>query len=114
MVAYEGDLVCVAAEANAWPYASSRGARASADAAHFPDELVHLVAVRLSTGERLERVVRPTNPLAPSTEAHTALSRAELAQGAPLADHYPSPRPARRRLTTSTACARRVRPLRAA
>ncbi|HRG96564.1 MAG TPA: tRNA-uridine aminocarboxypropyltransferase [Polyangiaceae bacterium] len=75
-----GDLVCVAAEANAWPYA------ARASAAHYPDELVHLVAVRLSTGERLDRVVRPQNPLAPSTEAHTALSRAELERGEPLAD----------------------------
>ncbi len=78
----EGDLVCIAAEANAWPYAS----RTSADAPHYPDELVHLVAVRLSTGERLERVVRPTNPLAPTTVAHTSLSRAELEEGAPLAE----------------------------
>lgn len=76
-----GDLVCVSAEANAWPYS----ARVS-DGVHFPDELVHLVAVRLSTGERLEHVVRPQNPVAPNTEAHTALSLRELEEGGSLAE----------------------------
>jgi len=52
-----GDLVCVGAEANAWPYAAR---------SESPDELVHWVAVRPSTGERFERLARPVHPLSPS------------------------------------------------
>ena len=73
------DLVCVVAEANAWP--RSRGAAPSA-----PDELVHLTLHRPSTGETLSRIAAPRGALAPSAEFHTELAAAELAAGAPLAD----------------------------
>jgi DTW domain-containing protein YfiP len=68
-------LVCVVADANAWPYAE-RG--------DHPDELVHWVAVRLGAHggeERFERIVRPTGELGPNTELHTRLTAAQLAEG---------------------------------
>ncbi len=76
-----GDLVCLAAEANAWPYqARLTGGE------HYPDELVHVCAVRLSTGARFDHVVRPRHPIAPNTESHTRLTRAELEAGETLAE----------------------------
>lgn len=66
------DLVCVAGEANAWPY------REPTD---HPDELVHWLAYRPSTGERFEAVIAPRRPLAPGTTMHTRLSADDLARG---------------------------------
>jgi hypothetical protein len=63
------DLVCIGAEANAWPYASRVEA---------PDELVQLVAFRPSTGERFEHLARPTRALSPSTTFHTELAENAL------------------------------------
>ena len=63
------DLVCVGAEANAWPYATR---------AEVPDELVHWLAIRPSTGERFEQLAHPELPLSPSTTFHTRLSEALL------------------------------------
>jgi DTW domain-containing protein YfiP len=69
------DLVCVAGEGNAWPYRREQGQK------RWPDELVHLVARRASTGETTEIVIAPNNPLAPSTPPHTGLTADELRAG---------------------------------
>jgi len=63
------DLVCVGAEANAWPYASR---------VDVPDELVQWIAYRPSTGERFEHLSRPVLPLSPSTSFHTELAEEAL------------------------------------
>ncbi len=70
-----GDLVVIAAEANAWPY--------EGDAPRPLDELVHLVAHRPATGESFSAVVAPAGELAPSTHFHARLSREELLAGQP-------------------------------
>jgi DTW domain-containing protein YfiP len=68
------DLVCVYGEGNAWPYYSDeRGA--------FPEELVHWVARRASTGESFDVIVAPRAMLAPGTPGHVALGADELARG---------------------------------
>ncbi|MGO8998611.1 MAG: tRNA-uridine aminocarboxypropyltransferase [Polyangiaceae bacterium] len=73
-----GDLVCIVAEANAWPYRSrERGVL-------YQDELVHWVAHRVSTGETFDFVVAPRNPLAPRTPAYVGLSTEQLAAGGAL------------------------------
>jgi hypothetical protein len=59
--------VCVVGEANAWPY------RAHDSRAEYPDEIVHWVARRLSTGETFECIAAPRNPLSPSTPHHLEL-----------------------------------------
>lgn len=70
------NLVCAAAEANAWSTRRAGG---------HPDELVHWLAVRVATGERFEAVLAPRHPLAPSTCLHTRLSPGALAAGEGLA-----------------------------
>ncbi len=67
-------LVCVVADANAWPYA---------DRAEHPDELVHWAATRLGTGETFERIARPEGELGPNTILHTRLDGSELSGGVP-------------------------------
>jgi DTW domain-containing protein YfiP len=64
------DLVCVVGDANAWPYHSGR--------ASIPDELVHWVAIRPSTGERFEQLAAPQEELSPNTMFHTQLSEEQL------------------------------------
>ncbi|MEO8553038.1 MAG: tRNA-uridine aminocarboxypropyltransferase, partial [Kofleriaceae bacterium] len=59
------DVVAFVAEPNAWPY------DASVD--RNPDELVHLVAERVATGEQLDLIARPSHGLAPSTTFHLKL-----------------------------------------
>jgi DTW domain-containing protein YfiP len=66
------ELVAVVGEANAWPYAR--------DTPRRPDELVHLVAERVATGERFEAVAAP-GELAPNTTFHTGLTEARLRAG---------------------------------
>ncbi len=61
------DAVCLVAEANAWPYDPT------AESGRPPDELVHVVAERVATGERFEAIVRPRHGLAPSTTFHLGL-----------------------------------------
>jgi DTW domain-containing protein YfiP len=51
-----------------------------------PHELVHLVALRPATGERLGIVVRPRRPLAPRTPARLGLDETVLAGGAAIED----------------------------
>jgi DTW domain-containing protein len=70
-------IVCVAGEANAWPYR----ARAREDAQEYVDELVHWVARRVVSGETFESVVAPVRPLAPRTSRHVELDEARLRAG---------------------------------
>jgi DTW domain-containing protein len=68
------DLVCVHAEANAWPYDTPQRAAC-------PEELVHWVACRPSTGETFEAIVAPRHPLSPTTSWHTGLEASALLGG---------------------------------
>jgi DTW domain-containing protein YfiP len=72
------DLVCVVGEANAWPYCSRERGTV------YEDELVHWVACRVATGESLDYIVAPRNPLAPRTPAYVGLSSERLAAGGTL------------------------------
>jgi len=71
-----GELVCLVAETNAWPVGSPQRA------AGEPGELVHLVALRPSTGAWLD-VISPPPALAPWTAKHLGLDPA-LLTGAPV------------------------------
>jgi DTW domain-containing protein YfiP len=73
-----GDVVCVVAEANAWPYACAERSH------EYPDELLQWLAFRPSTGEVLDVIVKPRNPLAPRTFLHTGLDESVLAEGVEL------------------------------
>ena len=64
------DLVLVVGEANAWPY------RAGGD--KVPDEIVHWVAYRPSTGEQFDTLATPEGPLSPNTTFHTRLTEEQL------------------------------------
>jgi DTW domain-containing protein YfiP len=70
------DVVCVVAEANAWP----RRERAVAPASPA-DELVQVALHRPSTGETFSAIVAPAGEIAPSTPFHTGLTEAELRAG---------------------------------
>lgn len=70
-------LVLVHGEANAPPFEAQE---------RFPPELVHLAALRPSTGERLELVVAPRNPLGESIPRYLQLSTAQLLAGAQEAE----------------------------
>jgi DTW domain-containing protein len=74
------DIVCVAAEANAWPYALR------ASDLVYADELVHWAAFRPATGETLSFVVAPRNTIAPGTVPHTGLDEAALRAGGSIAE----------------------------
>jgi len=69
------DLVCVHAEANAWPY-EQWGHRDSS-----PDELVQWTACRPATGERFEAFLAPRGGLCDRTETHLRVPRAVLLGG---------------------------------
>ena len=68
------DVVCVTAEANAWP----KHVR--------PDELVQVALHRPATGETLSAIAAPAGELAPSTPFHTELDEAVLRGGGSCAD----------------------------
>ena len=74
------DIVCVVGEANAWPWCAGELRTA------YPDELVHWVAQRLSTGEVFESIVAPRSPLAPNTTKHISLDAEQLHSGGTLED----------------------------
>lgn len=74
------DVVCVAAEANAWPYAVRESDPI------YEDELVHWAAYRPGTGETLSFVVAPQKTIAPGTVPHTGLDEATLRAGGTLAE----------------------------
>ena len=65
-------LVLVQGDANGW---------ARNDPGRQPSETVVWQALRPATGERLDCVIAPRRPLAPSTSAHTGLAEATLASG---------------------------------
>ncbi len=69
------DLVCVHAEANAWPTADGKGHDA---------ELIHWCAVRPGSDARFEAVLAPRQPLSPATLRHTLLDEAWFATGESL------------------------------
>lgn len=71
----DADLVCMAVEANAWPYQPG--------VTRPPPQLVHAVAERLSTGETFECVVGLDGPLAPGTSGNIGLSEQTLLAGTP-------------------------------
>lgn len=71
-------IVCITAEANAWPYRNAE-LRTS-----YREELVHFVAHRPHSGETLDVIVKPRNPLAPSTPPHVGLTADALMNGEPL------------------------------
>ncbi|MCU0654939.1 MAG: DTW domain-containing protein [Polyangiaceae bacterium] len=70
------DLVVVVAEANGYPYDAQP---------RYPEELVHLVAVRLSDGALFDELASPVAPLYPTTAHHLALPAADLLAAPPLA-----------------------------
>ncbi len=70
------DVVCVYAEANAWPHRSANRPRGS------HGELVHWLAVRPHTGEHFDMILAPRGPLAPRACQHVELSPEQLAAGA--------------------------------
>lgn len=69
------NLVCVHAEANAWPYAAN-------EKRECPDELVQWTAIRPATGETFDSLLAPRLALAPSTTKHTEISNDDLLAGA--------------------------------
>lgn len=82
VMARRGDLVVLAGEANAWPYSAGTGSPR--------DELVHVVAHRVATGETFSRVIAPERALSPTTTFHARLSeerlRAGVGRGAAIAE----------------------------
>jgi DTW domain-containing protein YfiP len=60
------DIVCIHAEANAWPYNSR-------ERTEHVDEVVQWVACRPATGEIFDAIVAPNGELAPSTTRHTEI-----------------------------------------
>jgi DTW domain-containing protein YfiP len=67
------DLVCVVAEANAWPYRAGEVTP--------PEELVQIVARRVATGETLSVIAAPAGALSPSTTFHTELDEPAVLGG---------------------------------
>jgi DTW domain-containing protein len=68
------DLVCVHAEANAWPYGV-------VERASCPEELVQWVATRPATGESFEALVAPRHLLCSKTPWHLGIDVAEILRG---------------------------------
>ena len=67
-------LVCVHAEANAWPYGV-------VERATCPEELVQWVATRPATGESFEALVAPRHLLCSKTPWHLGIDVAEILRG---------------------------------
>ncbi|MDB4973766.1 MAG: hypothetical protein JWN48_2107 [Myxococcaceae bacterium] len=76
----EPRLVCVTGEANAWPVDRSVGTPP------HPHELVQWAAVRLDSGARFEKILRPRLPLASSPVCHSRLTERALREGASVAE----------------------------
>ncbi len=70
------DLVLVFGDANAWPHGTRER--------EYGQELVYWVAHRPSTGQTLEFVLAPRNPLSPDTPRHTGLPAERLVAGGTL------------------------------
>lgn len=69
------EIVCVAGEANAWPYCGRESGVV------YEDELVHWVGCRLSTGELFDCVIAPERPLAARTASYVELDEARIRGG---------------------------------
>jgi DTW domain-containing protein YfiP len=69
------EIVCVAGEANAWPYCARESGVV------YQDELVHWVGCRLSTGEVFDHVIAPELPLAPRTASYVELDEERIRGG---------------------------------
>lgn len=76
-----GDVVHVVGEANAWPYCTAERAR-------YPDELLHWVGYRPRTGEVIDLVLAPENPLAPKAADYVELPPGALAAGLSRAEAF--------------------------
>ncbi|MDF2693132.1 MAG: hypothetical protein K0S65_1515 [Labilithrix sp.] len=72
------DVVCIAGEANAWPYTMRMGNPA------YKDELIQWAAYRPATGQTMAVVVAPSGEVAPGTALHTRLDEATLRAGGTL------------------------------
>lgn len=68
-------LVCMAAEANAWPYDRET------KKARYPEELVYVAAVRLDGSADFEAFIAPEQPLAFSPMKHAQLDEARIRGG---------------------------------
>jgi DTW domain-containing protein YfiP len=69
------DLVCVHAEANAWPYGTP-------ERASNPEELVQWAATRPATGESFEAFVAPVHALCDKTSWHLGVDAGTILGGA--------------------------------
>jgi DTW domain-containing protein YfiP len=76
----EPGLLCVGAEANAWPHDRARGGPP------YPHELVHWLALRPHDHTRFEALLAPRLPLARSPVIHAQLDAGELSAGLQVAD----------------------------
>ncbi|MEO6954725.1 MAG: tRNA-uridine aminocarboxypropyltransferase [Polyangia bacterium] len=72
-------IVLVQGDANGW---------SRSDARRQPSETIVWQALRPSTGERLDCVIAPRRPLAPSTSAHTGLTEAMMERGMTVAEWH--------------------------
>ena len=72
---FEGALVCVAGEANAWPY--DRQTRTPP----HPHELVHFLAHRVQDASSLDFLLAPRAPLSSSPVTHARLDPIDLERG---------------------------------
>lgn len=73
-------LLCVGAEANAWPYERARGGPA------HPHELVQWLGLRVHDDAHFDALIAPRLPLARSPLVHARLDADELRAGLPLAE----------------------------
>jgi DTW domain-containing protein YfiP len=69
-----GDLVCLYAESDAWPYGTSP---------RPPEKLVQLAACRVATGETFTAFASPERPLCPTTTFHLGVDEAAIASAPP-------------------------------
>jgi len=73
------DIVCIHAEANAWPYNSK-------ERTEHVDEVVQWVACRPATGEVFDAIIAPRGELAPSTTRHTEIDAETFQRGISTAE----------------------------
>lgn len=78
------NLVCVYAEANAWPY----DAREQRPWQEGLDEIVHWVACRPLTGETFSAIVAPKGELSPTTPGHVGVPRETILAGMSSAEFH--------------------------
>lgn len=72
---FQGDVICVSGEANAWPHDRTL------KGPPYPHELVHWTALRLRDGTRFEAHLKPRHPLSSSPEKHAKIDPKQLEAG---------------------------------